>query len=569
MFLRLPRPAVWFLLVLPVLAFAVLLNAYAINVPWYDDIETFVGFFAEYRQASTLSGKLYWLLKPNNEHRVFFGKVVAVSIAALTGELNFRAILLVGGVCLLGTLSVLFRAFRWQRALPLVLFAPVPFVLLQPQYHLASLWPITSMQHIGASFFVLSGLYLLSADKSNGRFWGGLALQIMAALSMSNGLFGWVAGAGVLLAQRRYGKLGIWLAVSVGVIGFYFHDFASPQGNESSFSFFLKHPHLVFFGFFTFIGGLFDFFPTQSILGRSLLPTVMGFAMVGATAGLLWRQGWHQPRPGGAGNTPSVDPARARQRYFWLGAYGFLLVNAAAVGFLRPRFGYDVMLISNYMLYPALWVCLLYLHWISEQRASAWNRSLTVGLGGAVLIWAVSYNLHWPVLHERRQRLLAFAFNQRHNDAGLSGTLGTSLGEYIDKQMRGAVAAGYYRYPTVEAALPDSLLTRGASSFGPFVARPTTIAEQPDRYSLELLSETPLTARAPAFMLLQSDQHTYILTSQVPLRLLTAALNRPIVAVKAEALKGQFWPGQYRLGWATVVDGQPQIRYTEQVMTIQ
>lgn len=567
--MTLPRPAVWLLLALPVGAFIGLLYAYAINVPWYDDIETFVGFFAKYKQAQTLSDKLYWLLKPNNEHRVFFGKTVAIAIAALTGELNFRAVMLVGGVCLLGTLTVLFRVFRWQRAMPLALFLPIPFILLQPQFHLASLWTITSMQHIGASFFVISSLYALSAARSTGRFWAAVGLQTLAALSMSNGLFGWVAGAGVLLAQQRYGKLGVWLLITVVVFWFYFHDFSSPQGNESSISFFLKHPHLVFFGFFTFVGGLFDFLPTQPILIRSLLPTLAGFGIIGGTAWLVWQQGWHQPDAAGHASGP-ILPAQAqqRQRYFWLGAYGYLLVNAAAIGFLRPRFGYEVMLISNYMLYPALWVSLLYLHWISEQRASARSRSLAIGLGGAILVWLVSYNLHWPVLHERRQRLLAFAFNQRHNDAGLSGTLGTPLAEYIDKNMRLVTEQGYYHYPPANPALPDSLLTRPAASFAPFLSPTVSITPQPDRYQIELLPTEPLSARDPAFLLLQSDAHTYLITSQTPLRIASFALNRPVVAIKAEALKGTFYPGTYRLGWATLSKGKPVVRYTEQVVAL-
>lgn len=559
--LRFSRPAVWCLLAVPLLAFAWLLYAYALNVPWYDDIEAFVGFMASYRQATTASEKLYWLLKPNNEHRIFFAKLTAVATTGLTGELNFRTLILVGGVFLLGTLGLLLRVLRWQRALPLVLFAPVPFLLLQPQYHLTSLWAITSLQHIAVTFFMLCGFWALANWRSTGRFWLAVGLQTGAALSMSTGLFGWIAGAGLLFVQRRWAKLAIWSIVGAAVIAFYFHDFTSPQGNESSVSFFLKHPHLVFFGFFTFIGGLFDFLPTQPILWRSVLPTLAGMMMVSATVYRLGRQNWLRPERG-------AEPALLRQRYFFLGMYGFLLINAAAIGFLRPRFGYEVMLVSNYMLYPPLWVCLLYLHWVCEQRPPAHHRSLTIGLLGGVLVWAVSYNLHWPAVHERRQRLLAYAFDQRNNGAGLAGTLGTPLADYIDKQMRGAVDGGYYHYPAVHAALPDSLLKRPAQSTAPFEARPATVVEQPTQYPIELLPNVPFAARNPTFLLLQSEQHTYLLANQAPLRLISFALNRPVVAAKADALKSILWPGQYRLGWVTVVDGEPQIRYTGQMLSV-
>jgi hypothetical protein len=563
-----PRLLVWLLIALPVAVFGWLLLTYAVNVPWFDDIETFVGFYAEYLQALTASERLWWLLKPNNEHRVFFGKVVAVAITYLTGELNFRYVILVGGLCLLGTLGILFRVFRWGRGsssqrLPLALFVPVPFVLLQPQYHLASLWAITSMQHIGATFFVMSSLYLLAHSRSAGRYWGAVGLQTMAALSMSNGLFGWVAGAGILLAQRRFGKFGIWLVISVLVFWFYFRDFSSPQGNESSVSFFLKHPHLIIFGFFTFIGGLFDFFPKLSILPRAVLPTLMGMGMVASTLYLLWQDWKHLLKSKPAGGRRPVGPHSS----FLLGAYTYLLVNALAIGFLRPRFGYEVMLISNYMLYPALWVCLLYLHWVSRHPALRHGRSLALGIG--MLVWLMAYNLHWPTLHERRQRLLAFAFNQHHTGAGLGGMRGTPLGHYIEQTMQTAVQAGYYHYPAIDSALPDSLLQRPAATFGPLLNVPVSIAEQPDRFQIELLIKPPLVAGQPAYLVLQSATHTYLLTSESPLRLVAAVAGRPVVALKAEALRGMFRPGAYRLGWVTLDGGKkPIVRYTNQLLMV-
>lgn len=561
----LPRSfSVWTigLIALPVLVFGGLLYAYALNIPWYDDIEAFVAFLPAYDRAPSAGEKLYWLLKPNNEHRIFFGKFVTVAIARLTGELNFRYIILVGGLCLLGILTLFGRVFRWPKT-PWLWFTPVPFVLLHPQFHLASLWAITSMQHIGATFFVMLSLYLLAKPASPGRLGGAVLAQTVASLSMSNGLFGWVAGGVVLLVQRRYGRLAGWVAISALVIWFYFHDFASPQGNETSISFFLKHPHLVFFGFFTFIGALFDFVPNQPILWRSVLPTLAGFGIVGSIAWLAWQQRWWQ-KPAG-----QVPADRLHQRYFWLGGYTFLLVNAAVVAFLRPRFGYDLMLISNYMLYPALWICLLYMHWISE-RATRTNRTLAVALSGGVLVWAMSYTLNWPKVHKWHQALQAYGFNQRNAAIGLAGQLNTPLADYVDQHMREVVRLGYYHYPAIHPALPDSTLLRPAASVGPVVPQPATITSLPDRWQIELLPSPALSARNPAFMLLQSDAYTYLLGNQVSVKLASFALNRPVMAVQVEAYKGSFRPGRYRLGWATT-DGAatPVIRYTDQFLVVE
>lgn len=68
------------------------------------------------------------------------------------------------------------------------------------------------MQHQVVVMLVFSALYLL-AGNTPARFGAALGVQVMASLSMSNGLFGWVAGAVVLGLQRQWLRLGAWLGL--------------------------------------------------------------------------------------------------------------------------------------------------------------------------------------------------------------------------------------------------------------------------------------------------------------------------------------------------------------------
>ncbi len=549
------------LIALPIVCFTGLLLNYAVNVPWMDDVESFIGFMLTYLKTDQLSDKIYWLFKPNNEHRILFAKLATVGMHSLTGEVNFRGLIFIAFGCLLGLLFYFFRIFQSLR-LPLLAFLPVPLLLLQPQFHLTSNWAITALQHEAAAFLVFSSLYLL-AEQTSKRFGGALLVQLLASFSMSNGLFGWVAGAGVLLVQREFKKLAFWLGIGAAAIFFYFHDFANPQGNESSIGFFLKNPHLVFFGFFTFLGGQFDFFPEAEIFRRSILPTLAGFALLPTLLFLLWKMLW--PWPKSVLHAP-ID--LAKRRYFFVGGYGFLLVNAVVVAFLRPRFGYSVMLISNYMLYPSLLVCLIYLNLLSEAKNSKWlKRYVWGGIGIGTLVWGVMYFWHLPALAERKQRIEAFAFNQKHNGNGLGAMVGTTYGTFMKQWMEGAVSQGFYRYP-------DNMFTSSAEKalLAPIPTKldknlQFKVEEQGDSFWVSSFDGPVVRGSQRACVIVKSAAHTYLFPIITQFRPRPFYLNGPASGLAAEVLKSALYPGTYQVGLYIAPDPSG-IVYSSQQITI-
>ncbi|WP_332369411.1 hypothetical protein [Spirosoma telluris] len=413
------------LIAMAILCFCVILGVYVVDVPWIDDIDAFLSFIIGYIDAPTLGQKLDWLIRPNNEHRILMGKLITLFLYKLTGVVSYRWLIFAAFAFLLGLLALFYRVFRSMN-LPLLAFVPVAFLLLQPQYYLTSMWAITAMQHQVVVMMSFVTIYLLASGDQR-RFGAALGMQVLTSLSMSNGLFGWIAGAVVLALQRQWIRLGIWLIVGVGTIVFYFHDFPDGQGNESSVSFFLKYPYLVFLGFFTFTGGLFDFFSMASILWRSVLPTLAGLVIILAMLVLLWRM--NEPRLGrliGAYESSNrATKALWKRRYFFTGCYTFLMVNAVIVAFLRPRFGYEVMLISNYMIYPAVLVILLYLNVLSERQTELiLNRWVGFGLVVSLVIWGNWYIVQLPKMAFRKHQILTYAFNQKHNKTGLGPSWG-------------------------------------------------------------------------------------------------------------------------------------------------
>jgi hypothetical protein len=557
------------LVALPIVCFTLLLLTYAVNVPWMDDIDAFLSFIVGYIDADTTAEKVNWLLRPNNEHRILTAKIITLFMYTLTGQVNFRWLILAGYLFLLGILWLFYRVFKTLN-LPLLAFVPIPFFLLQPQYYLTSIWAITGLQHQVVVCLVLTALYMLANGRSN-RFAAATGVQLLASLSMSNGLFGWVAGAVVLALQRHWYRLGLWLVVGIATIVFYFHDFHSPQGNESSFSFFIRQPYLIGAAFFTFMGGLFDFFPDADIVKRSILPTVAGLVLITAMLRLLWSilsnllgSGMSYTRSAGHGFKTD-----RQQQYFLVGCYAFLMVNASVVAFLRPRFGYSVMLVSNYMVYPALLISLLYLTVLSEyKRSETINRWVRIGILSSIAVFTISYFIRWPKVAYRKQVLLTNAFNQKHNGTGLGATWGTPFAELANHAMTEAVKRRIYRYPEAYYTAFESILTPSMQPGGADSTVRIDVSGGGYSYMAETVSPTTLSLNGSSAVLVQSSQRSYLYVSELPFGMSAFWLNRPVTNVRAEVVNSLLAPGSYRVGLLLPDAAQQPVRFSSQTITI-
>jgi hypothetical protein len=431
----------------PVAAWIVVICLYAVNIPWFDDFDPFPDFLRQWFTEDSTWTRLSLLIQPNNEHRMVFGKLAALASYLVSGRLNFVFLQAVGACFTLGTSLVIWAAFR-RSGLKFWHFLPVTFFLFQFQDYLVFIWSICSLQHQPVIFFVCLSVYLLSKN----RFFGGVTAAVCATFAMSNGIFVWVGGAVVLLLMSNFRQLVLWLAVGILSVGLYFYGM-SAQGNESSFDFLIRNPHLSILGFLTFLGGLFDFFPWLRIEYRSVLPVLMG------SLALIWLCMWFaahafsltqlrlrfpEKLPRWAGRFINM---KSELTLFSTGVLVFLLSNALVIGLLRPRFGFFVMLVSNYKIYPALFISLTYLAFLAsatEIRAQVVSRWFFFG---AILIWTLSAFNYLPAISERRKYLIVNAYNQEHNAFGLGHVPFSKGAQYVDVLMKYMTSRGLYHYP--------------------------------------------------------------------------------------------------------------------------
>ncbi|PWJ57188.1 hypothetical protein CLV98_108108 [Dyadobacter jejuensis] len=449
------------LLVLPVVVWLLVIAHYSVDVPWYDDFDPFPDFLRQWIHSESLGEQLALLLQPNNEHRMVIGKLVVLLYYWLTGTLSFTFIHFAGAAFSLGTAYLFWRSFSTMK-LKWWYFLPVVLLLFQLEHHLVYLWAICSLQHQPVVFFLCLSMFLLSKDR---LLWA-IGAAVCANYAMSNGIFVWVAGGAVLFLKSDYKKLSFWVLAGVISISLYFHGLTT-MGNEASIAYLKQFPHLSVLGFFAFLGGLFDLFPNQPIQIRTALPVLMGLLI------MLWVVRWiwgifmiwlnkqkNKRAPGG--DEGSIT-------YFLLGIMVFLLVNALVIGLLRPRFGFFVMVVSNYKLYPALFLCVAYLSVLSGQLALRWRQwGMVVGFLLSVIIWSLSGYSYLPEISERSKYLNVNAWNQQHNGFGLGHVPYSDGAAYVDTLMKGMIEEGVYTYPAsidrvanavgrVQGAIPKDL----------------------------------------------------------------------------------------------------------------
>lgn len=560
-------PLIWLTIGIPFVAFVAMLFTYAVNVPWMDDIDVYPDFLGKFVAATSTNQQLWLLFKPNNEHRVVYAKLMNLAHYYVTGTLNMRTLTILSNSTLLGILWILWRVVKEQKLAP-IYFLPIPFLLLQPQYYLTSLWTITGFQYQPVVFFGLLGMYLLT--KSSKIALGAAILAVIFdSFTMSNGMFYWVAGLIILWLQGSYKRSAIWGVFMVITINVYFLNFDN-GANQQGFTYFAQHPHESFLGFFTHLGGSFDFFNTLDIVKRAILPTITGFLLVGIIAYWLvsmvlfstqkpfvWLSLPHHTTLG-----KLQDRLKESQsNYVILGGTIFLLINALVIAILRPRFGFDVMIVGNYKIYPAMFLVMTYLVIITSWQRVQTNTLFLYGfITASILFNGLSYAKFLPEVHERRKDLLVRMYNQQYNKIGLGPQIHSPFYDYVNTAMDNVVAKGIYHYPEGFYSDMSNQLHERLENQPRIVAT----VRKTDAGML-IQNETLSNSRGlndGNYILLKSSKHTYLWYEKHP--------NYFRVPTGCSVLlpNKTFEPDTYQIGIVHVEGTKKEIYTTHQTVTI-
>ncbi|MCY7360301.1 MAG: hypothetical protein LH609_23165 [Rudanella sp.] len=487
------------LLIAPIAVFFVYFFWLRYDIPWFDEYENIPYFLQRFLNANSFDERLDALLKPNNEHRVLYARLVVYGQYLLTGGISFQGLMLWGNLGLVVIFCLLYKStqsvHRPVGPPPAFFFLPVSLILLNAQNYLRTCTAIYTLQYLAIIMLVMVTFFVLALNRL-GPFVGALGLGTLATFSMGNGILLWPAGAVMLVMRRRWLWLGVWVVFGAVSVWLYFRNYPVQQGNSEGFAYVLQHPLQTLAGFFIFAGSLFDFFPTWTVEKRAVLPLLAGVVVVGVLAWWLAQVVFR--RAANHGVASRWVASRSHFETFLTGVALFLLANMALIAVFRIRFYFGMVLHSSYRTYALVLWAVGYLAFLSLQKpqtdtpTGALDRRPQWVMGLWVLFLAINlltYFTYVPEAIQRRKHMQGLTFNQQHNQIGLGGTRNSALARWIvelDSTMR---VRGWHTLPNPAIAPGENQLLE---------PRPAVVRNRP----LRLINQTD-------YITVESDQAVY------------------------------------------------------------
>jgi len=362
---------------LPLLVIAILLlfyfrnvTTYSANIPYQDDYDAILRSLMAFQDRPSLSERIAVVFAQHNEHRMAVVRAVAFLSYRANGFIDFRLLILLGNLSLVGLLFLLWRAHR-RGARGFRFFLPVAFILFAPQYWETMTWATGSLSNLYVLFFAVLSLCALCWKDGWGWFLLAAVSAILSLYSQGGGILVFVLGAGILAFRRRHKELAAWLIVAGASLAFYFHGYAKPIAHPSIVEAIVGSPLRTLQYFFSLVGSALYVYSLAGVL------------MVAFFVYLTWKK-YHETN---------------------LAVYTcllFLLMDAMLAAITRAGLGVDLASSSRYRIVSILTLAFLYLAAV-EAIPACRSRNVLASVVVLALIYHVATEVQFIGVLSRRQ----------------------------------------------------------------------------------------------------------------------------------------------------------------------
>ncbi|MDF0693211.1 hypothetical protein [Aquirufa ecclesiirivi] len=272
----------YFLLSLaPAIFFYFFLLKFGINAPFADDWSAINGFIIRFFHGNdNLTEKIALLASQCNEHREGYLSIVSLIQYAISGQINYMTLNLIGAGATLGV-HVLLNGYLHRYQLPHWWVIPLAFIWYNAAYFHNIFWPVCALQHNSIVFFILSVFYVLDGKgKQSTQFIWAIFLAFIAVFTSGNGFLLFVA-AFPILKNYRWTYWIIWSVAGVAFFSLYMLGYQHPfqRGHLTD------NLHMVgsiVHIFFVYLGSFVGVFFSTSSEFRVELSLGIGMAVFGA-----------------------------------------------------------------------------------------------------------------------------------------------------------------------------------------------------------------------------------------------------------------------------------------------
>lgn len=339
---------------------------YSVNIPFWDDY-THLDVITSIVSSDSITEKFKLFFSFHNEHRIALARLVTLAALALSNDLNFVTLIILGNLSLLGTGALSFLIFDknsnqdFKRRV--TYFFPVVLLLFNLSYFEASIWAVAALSSLAVIFLSFLCVFILSRFAYRGCWWIFLAflIGVLSACTQGNGLLILYIGVFLLILQKRYVASVYW-SIGAAITSFlYFYNYTD-LGYRPDYSTELLSALTIYSNyFFTFLGSW------------SNVPLFFGILFFVLFL-VLTVSGLHRRNPA------------------LFGFSLFLLLSALSATVSRAGFGAEQALSSRYKIYSLLFFALIYIS-LFEFLERPWLAKAVRYLTPGVLVYLIVLKL--------------------------------------------------------------------------------------------------------------------------------------------------------------------------------
>lgn len=403
------------IILIPIFVYFGVWDYYAINIPKWDD-HALKAFIVEYAQAGTWQQKLKAIFKQHNEHRIALDRVFTWLDFSIFGTLNYRHLMLVGNLLLLGAIPLWYVLLKNNKK-PLFALVPVAFIWPTLAFWENMYWGMASMQNFGVVTLALWTIYLCVQPKpllfALSILVGGLTVS-----TSGNGLLILPICAVLLFISGDRKRLAIWLTLSLAAIFGYFWTYTKPETNPDSKASLFQLAK----GYMAFLGSFAESIPLKDHFGACVFMGVILFLVaISIASTILFRI---------SRKKYTVKFERITD-LFCLGTIMLILATGLIVVYGRAGFGLEGLITSRFKIYSVLLLMVAYLYVVIPIRGSFLSPYITAIVFLAITFNVFSYHYHLVDAYNLRKMLTTSQFNWTYTDKSLKAPADTTFASRI------------------------------------------------------------------------------------------------------------------------------------------
>lgn len=421
------------------------IHLYAVNIPISDDYDLVRVKYTLLTQEFSWWEKIKLLLEPENDHRILIPRSIALLDDAIEGFINYRTLIWVVNISLLGILGFWFVSFL-KKGLNAWCFIPVLLWYLTPFVFDVTLWGINGMQHTTLNLLVFASLYLLATYPKLLPTVFALVLAFAATFTNGNGFLVFPAGLTILLLSKNWKKSAWWSIGMVIALLAYFLNYSVGQATKVTISGQFIQNLLVSFAALS--GGWMAAFKGNSQGWLLWGAFAVGFSsLVGLTLWLISQTFFSPAKP------------RPSQIYFWGGVFMFSIMTIGIIAVSRGGRDVYAVFTSRYSLYPLHLLTLTYISLLTWKAVSQkWLSRLALVFG--IVFVLMSFYQYQLDIDVRRRSLIADHYNWRQHRK-LTTHFRSELADFFTQP---AYDKGIYRFTNFPLEKAEAMVSAPADT---------------------------------------------------------------------------------------------------------